>query len=150
MRVPIAMITVVAVLVGASGLLLGCSGDDDNSDEEAIREVWDQFSGAVGQHDGERACSCLSKQGQKQVGGREARLPNSAGGGKVTMSECVAPIRGRVAKGSTFGRIPSVTVSEVTVTGDTATVTFDQPSFTRFTAVRDGDQWLIDRALLDR
>jgi hypothetical protein len=51
-----------------------------------------------------------------------------------------------VTKNSTFGRIPSVTVSEVTVTGDTATVTFDQPHFTRFTAVRDGDQWLIARA----
>lgn len=143
MRLPIAMITVVAVLVGASGLLLGCSGDDDNSDEEAIREVWDQFSAAVGQHDGERACSYLSEQGQKQVAGREARLPNSAGGREVKSIECVAPIRGRVAKGSTFGRIPSVTISEVTVAGDTATVTFDQPSFTRFTAVRDGDQWLI-------
>jgi hypothetical protein len=39
MRLSIALITVVAVLVGATGLLLGCSGDDDNSDEEAITEV---------------------------------------------------------------------------------------------------------------
>jgi hypothetical protein len=146
MRLPIAMITVVAVLVRASALLLGCSGDDDNSDEEAIREVWDQFSAAVGQHDGERACSYISKQGQKQVS-REGQLPDSAGGRKVTMSECAAPFRGRArdrAPGSAFARIPSVTVSEVSVDGDTATITFDQPSFPRFTAVRDGDQWLIE------
>jgi hypothetical protein len=143
MRLSIALITVVAVLVGATGLLLGCSGDDDNSDEEAITEVWDQFSAAVGQHDGERACSYLSKQGQKQVS-REAQLPDSAGGRKVTMSECAEVFRGRAANGSTFGRIPSVTISEVTVAGDTATVTFDQPLFTRFTAVRNGDQWLIE------
>lgn len=148
MRLSIALITVVAVLVGASGLLLGCSGDDDNSDEEAITEVWDQFSAAVGQHDGERACSYISKQGWKQVS-REGQLPDSAGGRKVTMSECAEPFRGRprdrAARGSAFARIPSVTVSEVTVDGDTATITFDQPSFTHFTAVRDGDQWLINR-----
>jgi len=145
MRLPIAMITLVAVLVGASGLLIGCSGDDDNSDEEAIREVWDQFSAAVGQHDGERVCSYISKQGQKQVS-CEAQLPDSAGGRKVPMSECAEVFRGRAANGSTFGRIPSVTVSEVTAAGDTATITFDQRSFTRFTAVRNGDQWLINRA----
>jgi hypothetical protein len=144
MRLSIALITVVAVLVGATGLLLGCSGDDDNSDEEAITEVWDQFSAAVGQHDGQRACSYISKQGQKQVS-REAQLPDSAGGRKVTMSECAEVFRGRAANGSTFVRIPSVTISEVTVDGDTATITFDQHSFTRFTAVRNGDQWLINR-----
>jgi hypothetical protein len=144
MRLSIALITVVAVLVGATGLLLGCSGDDDNSDEEAITEVWDQFSAAVGQHDGQRACSYISKQGQKQVS-REAQLPDSAGGRKVTMSECAEVFRSRAANGSTFARIPSVTISEVKVDGDTATITFDQPSFTRFTAVRNGDQWLINR-----
>jgi hypothetical protein len=145
----ITLITVVAVLVGASGLLLGCGGDDDNSDEEAITEVWDQFAAAVGQKDGERACSYLSEQGQKFVRGQP-----------VEMTECAENLSGPVAKGSTFGRIPSVTVSEVTVTGDTATVTFEQPQggptpeaasrcaspscFPRFAMIRDGDEWLID------
>jgi hypothetical protein len=142
--------SIAAISVAFCVAFAGCSGDDDSSDEEAIREVWDQFSAAVGQHDGERACSYISKQGQKQVS-REGQLPDSAGGRKLTMSECAAPFRGRArdraAKGSTFARIPSVTVSEVTVDGDTATITFDQPSFTHFTAVRDGDEWLIDRAL---
>jgi hypothetical protein len=116
MRLPITVITVVAVLVGASGLLLGCGGDDDNSDEEAITEVWDQFAAAVGQRDGERACSYLSEQGQKFIRGRP-----------IEMTECAERLSGAVVGGGTFARIPSVTVSEITVTGDTGTVTFEQP-----------------------
>ncbi len=125
------MITTVAVLVvGASGLSVGCGDEDEASDEEAITEVVDQFTAAVGQRDGETACSYLSEKGQKQMGGPEM----------IACAEVL--VSGDAAKNSTLGRIPSLTVSEVTVTGDTATVAFEQPE--RFTMIRDGDGWLID------
>ena len=126
------MSAAVAVLVvGASGLLVGCGDGDEASDEEAITEVVDQFTAAVGQKDGETACSHLSERGQKQAGGPE-------------MIECAEVLGSHnVAKRSTLGLIPSLTVSKVTVTGDTATVAFEHPNQS-FTMIRDGDGWLID------
>jgi hypothetical protein len=128
--------------LGALGLIACGGGDDETTtsvvtdtvaaDEEAITEVVDQFIAAFGRKDGEAACSYISEQGQ-----------NLGGPAETTPCAEVLGSGARVAKNSFLGRIPSLTVSEVTVTGDTATVAFEQQA-PDLPMIRDGDDWLID------
>ena len=109
-------------------LCAGCGGSDEQSDEDAVREVALQYADALVAGDGETACSLLTAESVEAVeadGSRKCEQISSE-------------------------KLPVAGVGAVSVSGETATAEFGvgpDPSTTTNTTiplVREDGEWRVD------
>jgi hypothetical protein len=126
-------------LVATIVAVTGCGGGDGASDEDQVRDAVDQFTAAVRDSDEDLCASLVAPGGNiaDQVRAAE-RLQNTG-----TVKEITGIDIGACGFGKAANDIAALTTSKVVVTGDTATVAFENSTAT-FRLVNDGDEWKVE------
>jgi hypothetical protein len=107
-----------SLLLAAAALASGCGGGGDKgSDQEQVSKAVTDFAHAFGKGDGKQACDLLTNGARTAFVTRIASLV-----GTRDCAEAVAKLPG-LAGPNVTGPFQTATVSNVKVTGDTATAT---------------------------
>jgi hypothetical protein len=125
-------------LVATVATITGCGGGDDTSDEDQVRDAVEQFTAGVGSSDEDLCASLVAPGGNiaGQVRAAERVKPGVA-------KEITGVHLGACGFAKAANDIAALTISKVVVTGDTATVAFEN-STAIFRLVKDDDEWKIE------
>jgi hypothetical protein len=137
-RLPAVRRLIALALVAAVAVVTGCGGGDGASVEEQGRDAVDQFAAAVRDSDEELCASLVAPGGNiaDQVKAAERVKPGVA-------KEITGVDLGACGLGNAANDIAALTIPKVVVTGNTATVAFENSTAT-FRLVKDGDEWKIE------
>ena len=127
-------LTVGAILFA---LLTGCGGDSSESanDEDQVREAVEQFTALAA--NGDEGCEeYVSADGALRKAIDSAERLKESTGISLGADSCGYPEK-------SANQLASLVISRVTVSGDSATVAFDNQVITA-SVVKEGDEWLVE------
>ena len=128
----------ISLLLATAALASGCGGGSKGSDQEQVSSNVTDFAHAFGKGDGKAACALLTNGARTTFVTRIASLV-----GTRDCAEAIAKLPG-LAGPNVTGPFQTATVSDVKVTGDTASATLTAAGHSAQVTLEksDGD-WLL-------